>query len=127
MKTFKDLQKGDKIYYWDKGKLHAQDVHEVKCEEQVETYTDWFGHKKENKRTVLKLVAGKNGRTKVTLHWDADRSYAKFGRMPRFACIEAANNWLDERKYICERKVNKLERQLAKYKLILARYTDSEG
>lgn len=109
MKTFRELQPGDKIYYWDKGKLHEQIVHEAK----------------ERTREVLHLVAGKNRRTDVKLYYRANCSKLFFGGMPRFACLEAALCWINEQKDYYEYRVNRLERRVNSYRKHINKYNEA--
>lgn len=111
MKKFRDLQPGDKIYYWDKGKLHEQIVHESTIKN--ETYMNYWGE--EVTREVLHLVAGKNRRTDVKLY-RSNYSEMFFGNMRRFACLEAALCRINERKSHYEYRLNRLERRVNSYR-----------
>jgi len=122
MKTWRELKPGDKIYYWDKGKLHEQIVHVAELKVETQTYKDWNGKVTENKREIMHIEAGKNSRTKVDLKWYLDCSNAIFCYMPRFACLEAANHWVKMQRDHYQRKVNKLEKNIERYKKILNRY-----
>lgn len=126
MKTFRELQPGDKIYYWDKGKLHEQTVHEATIE--TETYvrnTYWGSHTKEDTRKVLHLVAGKNRRTDVKLHYRLNCSQLFFGSMRRFACLEAALCWINEQKSYCTYRLNRLERRVNSYRKHINKYNEA--
>jgi len=114
-KTFKDIKKGDKIYYWDKGKLHEQIVHEAKLETQTRTYTDWYGQSHEDKREIFHLVAGKNDRTIMELHYDMNDSTFIYNHLRRFACKEAALKWLTNRATEYRHKMSRLTKRLNRY------------
>jgi len=126
MKAFKDLQKGDKIYYWDKGKLHEQIVHEIEIKDEVSSYTDWSGKVTEQHREVVNIVAGKNNRTKLNLYWDAKQSIIRRGYMIRFSCIESANYWLEQQRNWYDRKIKYLENRIARMKKWYSAYSNPE-
>lgn len=122
MKTWKDLKPGDKIYYWDKGKLHEQIVHVAELKVETSTWKDWYGRITEQKRDVMHIEAGKNSRTKVDLSWSMNDSTSKFYGMNRFACLEAAQNWIEQQKNKYDRKLYNLNKQIVKYTKIRKHY-----
>lgn len=111
-KTFKELKPGDKIYYWDKGKMHEQIVHVCEPRIKDESFTNYFGKRIKNEVEELYIEAGKNHRTKYTLRYSSYDTHTIFGRMHRFASIECANDWLKSKRSACERNINKLEKRL---------------
>lgn len=123
MKTWRELKPGDKIYYWDKGKLHEQIVHVAELKVETSSYTDWNGNVTEKKRETLHIEAGKNSRTKMDIHCGIDDySMRRFRYMLRFASLESANYWIKYRKEHYQRKINKLEKDIERYKKILNNY-----
>lgn len=115
MKNFRDLKQGDKIYYWDKGKLHEQTVHEAKLETQTQTYVDWNGRIHGDKREVFYLIAGKNGRTTMKLYTDMNDNTIRYDDLRRFACKEAALEWLTNHTKECQYKISRLTKRLNRY------------
>lgn len=126
MKTFKDLKKGDSIYYWDKGKLHEQIVHNIEIKDEVSMYTDWSGNVTKNHREVVIIVAGKNSRTKLELYYEANESIINCNYLKRFSCIEAAQNWTNMQKNSIKYKINRLEKRLKSLKSICKSYNNLE-
>lgn len=124
MKAFRDLQKGDKIYYWDKGKLHEQIVHEIEIKDEVSSYTDWSGKVTEQHREVVNIVAGKNNRTKLNLYWDSKQSIIRRNYMIRFSCIESANYWLEQSRNHYDLKIKHLENRIARMKKCYSAYSN---
>jgi len=122
MKTFKDLKPGDKIYYWDKGKLHEQTVHEATIETETLTNTYWDGSTQTRTREVLHLIAGKNRRTNEKLYY-FNYTSLRFGCMQRFSCFEAAVEWMKRMQSHYVYKVQRLERRLNSYKNCVDKYT----
>lgn len=115
MKTFKDIKPGDKIYYWDKGKLHEQIVHEAKLETQIRTEIDWNDQIYEIRREMFHLVAGKNNRTKMELYYTKDKSTIIYDYLRRFSCKEAALEWLTDCKKDYKHKISRLTKRLNRY------------
>ena len=122
MKTFGELQKGDYIYYWDKGKLHKQLVHNVENTEQISEYTDWSGKKQINKRPYLKIEAGKG--TVLELFYENHSTEIRRNYMLRFSCLEAANRWIERQQGYYERKIERLNWQLERYTNLVQKYSN---
>ena len=122
MKTFGELQKGDYIYYWDKGKLHKQLVHNIENTEQISEYTDWFGKKQINKRPYLKIEAGKG--TKLELYYSNYETAIRTNYLIRFSCLEAANNWIEMQQMYYKRKIECLKWRLERYENLVQKYSN---
>ena len=121
MKTFGELQKGDYIYYWDKGKLHKQLVHNVENTEQISEYIDWSGNKAISKRPYIKIEAGKG--TVLELFYENHNTEIRRNYMLRFSCLEAANNWIERQQGYYECKIERLNWQLERYTNLAKNYS----
>jgi len=121
MKTFGELQKGDYIYYWDKGKLHTQLIHNIEVTEQVSEYIDWSGNKAISKRPYIKIEAGKG--TVLELFYENHSTEIRRNYMLRFSCLEAANNWIERQRGYYEHKIEQLNWQLERYTNLAKNYS----
>jgi len=121
MKTFGELQKGDYIYYWDKGKLHPQLIHNIEVTEQIREYSDWSGNKQIEKRPYIKIEAGKG--TVLKLYYESHESEIRRNYMLRFSCLEAANNWIERQQNHYTWKVEHLKQRLEWYENLVQNYS----
>lgn len=121
MKTFEDLKPGDKIYYWDHGKLHKQIVNKCEYVEREQSWTNWAGEVNINRYKELVIQAGK-GRT-YSLRWTGKDNTSNFGGMKRFADYEAAKNWISKQREYYERKVKNFQNHVEKYKKLVEYYS----
>lgn len=114
-KKFEELQKGDKMYYWDHGKIHVQYVHDAEIVDQTSTSTDWYGATSTVTRRVLNIKAGPDmNRLTSTYSWILLDNKFRYLSEPeyvisvrgtkRFSCIEAVEHWLKQRIAYTERK-----------------------
>lgn len=125
MKQFKDLQPGDKIYYWDKGQVHEQIVHQANWETETrERVSGYMSALITESWKVFHLIAGKNNRTDFKLRY-ADCSQLHFGWMPRFSCYEALEAWLKSNQSRISYQVKRLEKKLNRMKRSLSQYNDA--
>lgn len=121
MKTFKDLKPGDKVYYWDHGKLHEQIVNRCEIVEKEQSWTNWRGDVDIHRYNELVLQAGK-GQT-YSLRYGQNDSTCIFGGMKYFADYESVKKWLNERKEYCLYKVNKFQRKINRYQKLAEKYS----
>ena len=121
MKKFKDLKVGDKIYYWDHGKLHGQIVNKCEIVEREQSWTDWRGQVNIIKYTELVIQAGKG--KEYSLRSDQEYSTSNFGRMNRFVDYETAIYWMNRQKEYYQRKVNNLKNKIEKYQKLVEYYS----
>lgn len=94
MKTFAELKQGDKIYYWDHGKMHEQTVHSVKKTQKVDEWKDYFGRTIKNTYEMFVIEAGKGG--KIEFWFKPDNTIIRHRGMTRFSCLESAQAWLSK-------------------------------
>ena len=123
MKKFKDLKPGDKIYYWDKGKLHEQIVNKCEIVERENSWTNWKGEVTINKYQELVIQAGKS--REYSLRWNMENGMCSFGRMKRFADYEAAKYWINKQKEYYQLKINHLKNKVKKYERLVEYYSKS--
>lgn len=127
MKNWNQVKEGDTIYYWDKGKAHAQKVYEIIVEDKEwkTQIGDNEWHVATYKETTIK--AGANDRsyakhpTVINFrgYWFEKRNTINYNCMKRFSCIEALQKWLEDsyRKYDMKRqqlenKLNMVNKQI---------------
>lgn len=122
MKTFGELQNGDYIYYWDKGKLHQQLIHNIEVTEQVSEYIDWSGNKAISKRPYIKIEAGKG--TILELYYENHSTEVRRGYLLRFSCLEAANQWIERQQKYYTRKIECLKWRLERYENLVQKYSN---
>jgi len=122
MKTFADLKPGDKMYYYDHGKIREQIVYDVKIENEEYKYTNWYGNEHIEIRKWVVITAG-NGCIYKLRDWHAGSgSDTYFRYMKRFACIEAVNNFIDYRIHRDEYKIKQAQKQLNKYEKLIKKH-----
>lgn len=132
MKTWKDVKAGDTIYYWDKGRLHAQKVYEATVEEKEWKTPIGRNEWHVSEFTVRTIKAGANDRsysrhpTIMELReWYDNYSVVDYNCLKRFACKEAADAWMQSRYAELDRKRNKLEKKLAQINRLINGITES--
>ena len=124
MKKFKEVKKGDYIYYIDHCKLHKQLVTFAGEVEFTRTYKSWGSNKtvtEIEKQFIIKAGRG----TEITLgYWNKDSSDLMHYGIRRFASKEAVKDYVDRvisgRKY----KANKLEKLLNQIKNVAQKYSE---
>ena len=121
MKKFKELKPGDKIYYWDHGKLHEQIVNKCEIVEREQSWTNWAGEVNINRYKELVIQAGKG--KEYSLRYSQEYNTSNFGRMKRFADYESAKNWISSQKEHYKRKVNNFQNKVEKYKKLVEKYS----
>lgn len=126
MKTFKEIQPGDYIYYYDHGKIKSQLVHEVYETEEEYKWKDWSGQDNITIYKYLIIKAGKRNRTYKLRQYDMYCSDTYFNRMKRFACSEAANNFINYLLNTDERKIKEAKKKLEKYENLKKYHTSSK-
>jgi len=124
MKTWKDIKPGDKIYYYDHGKIHEQLVYEVEDKIDVRKYQGYGGTVTTHETPYRNIVAGKNRRTNLQIYneWNLKYSSCRFHGMPRFADKEKAKKFINERIDYCKEKINYFKRQEKKYTKMMNHY-----
>ena len=125
MKTFADLKEGDKIYYWDHGKLHEQIVYVVKKTEKVDEWKDWYGKIQKNVYDVWIIKAGQG--TTLEFWHTAERTIDRCGGMTRFSCIEAAQEWLNENAKRYYARAEKYKKRFEKAYACAVRYDNADN
>ncbi len=117
MKTFKDLKEGDVIYYYDHGRLHKQIIKSMQMVENIEMVESLFEKNGFEYAKVKRIIihAGK-GTVMNLAQYVYNESKINYANMPRFACKEAADEYMDYminyRKKRVEKFKKKYEREL---------------
>lgn len=133
MKAFFDLQVGDKIYYYDKFKIHEQIIHDISLDEKQEERRDfWSGDKIIRTNYVLTIKAGRNSiieiiytnkNPKDTYFMDDYKIYTiNSGGMPRFSNYEKALKYITHLKTVHENRAYKIRERLKKEEKIISKY-----
>lgn len=125
MKTFADLKEGDKIYYWDHGKMHEQIVYIVKKIEKVDEWKDWYGKIQKRVYDVWTIKAGQG--TTLEFWHTAERTVDRHGSMTRFSCIEAVQEWLSKNATRCYARAKKYKERFDKAYACAVRYDKAEN
>lgn len=124
MKTWKDLKEGDVIWYYDKYRMHPQQVTKVSIREVSKIYQGVDYKVIQKPKQYLDVYAGKN--TVLSFYvQNAEEFETRRGGMTRFSCKESANKFLDRLCAHRQLQIDKLETKLAKYKQWMAKYPDS--
>ena len=122
-KTWKDLQVGDTIYYYDHGRIHEQIIHDIKDYVDSREYKDWQGNTVKYENKYRDIIAGKNKRTNLRiweyyLNRDNDIIYG----MPRFSNKIVAENYIKNRINYCQRKIDYFDKKKEKYANMMKHY-----
>lgn len=123
MKTFAELKQGDKIYYWDHGKLHEQLVHSVKKTEKIDEWKDWYGKIQRKVYDIWVIEAGRG--SKFDFWHTADKTITRCGSMTRFSCLEAAREWLQDNMDDCNRRADKYKKRYEKEHACAEKYENA--
>ena len=140
MKAFFDLQIGDKIYYYDKFKIHEQIIHDITLDKKQEERIDfWSRDKIIRTNYVLTIKAGKNSVIKINYYNknpkefntdELNKVYGVYevmsGRMPRFSNYEKALKYITHLKTIHENRAYKIRERLKKEEKIISKYEINE-
>lgn len=120
MKTWKEIKKGDTIYYYDHGNVHEQKVTDVGTFSSIDTFE--YGNEK-TKAVSLKLgiKAGKNSEISLRQYW-FDKSIFKDKYFNRFTCKEALSEYLSYRVNRIKEKAKESKRMYEKYLSIEIQY-----
>ena len=124
MKTFTELKEGDYIYYIDHCKLRKQLVTYAQENEIVNEYKDWAGtyHKTIYKKFIIK--AGRRTEISGSTNWLNCTDFNHYGTH-RFACIEAANEYIKNMIEWRKKRYEKFTKKAASEKQILDRYYEN--
>lgn len=143
MKAFFDLQVGDKIYYYDKFKIHEQIIHDISLvKKQEERRGFWSGEKIVRTNYLLTIKAGKNSIIEIVYYTDKNPKDANFkdnykndyliytvhsGGMPRFSNYEKALEYITHLKAVHENRAYKIRERLNKEEKIISKYEINEN
>ena len=140
MKAFFELQVGDKIYYYDKFKIHEQIIHDISLDKKQEERIDfWSGDKIIRTNYVLTIKAGKNSIIEIIYSNknpkecntdDLNKIYGVYevmsGGMPRFSNYEKALKYITHLKTVHENRAYKIRERLKKEEKIINKYEINE-
>lgn len=140
MKAFFELQVGDKIYYYDKFKIHEQIIHDISLDKKQEERIDfWSGDKIIRTNYVLTIKAGKNSIIEIIYSNknpnelninELNKIYGVYeimwGGMPRFSNYEKALKYITHLKTVHENRAYKIRERLKKEEKIISKYEINE-
>lgn len=121
MKKFTELKEGDYIYYIDHCKLHKQLVTYAQGNEIVDEYKDWYGTHHITKWKEFIIKAGRGTEISGNINWLNCSDFTYHG-IHRFACIEAANEYIKNMIEWRKKRYEKFTKKAMAEKQILDRY-----
>ena len=96
MKKFKDLKEGDIIYYYDHCKLHKQIIKSIQVIEKIEMVESLFEKNGFEYQKIKRLIIKAGKGTVMNLpQYVYNESKINYANMPRFACKEVADEYMD--------------------------------
>ena len=136
MKAFFDLQVGDKIYYYDKFKIHEQIIHDITLNKKQEERIDfWSKDKIIRTNYVLTIKAGKNSvieisycnknPTELNIN-ELNETYGVYEimwrGMHRFSNFETALKYISKLRTIHMQKAYKFYKRWEKEENLISKY-----
>lgn len=96
MKKFKDLKEGDIIYYYDHCRLHKQIIKSIQVIEKIEMVESLFEKNGFEYQKIKRLIIKAGKGTVMNLpQYVFQESKINYNNMVRFACKEAADEYMD--------------------------------
>ena len=96
MKKFKDLKEGDIIYYYDHCRLHKQIIKSIQVIEKIEMIESLFEKNGFEYQKIKRLIIKAGKGTVMNLpQYVFQESKINYNNMVRFACKEAADEYMD--------------------------------
>ena len=96
MKKFKDLKEGDIIYYYDHCRLHKQIIKSIQVIEKIEMVESLFEKNGFEYAKVKRMIIHAGKGTVMNLpQYVFQESKINYNNMVRFACKEAADEYMD--------------------------------
>lgn len=96
MKKFKDLKEGDIIYYYDHCRLHKQIIKSIQVIEKIEMIESLFEKNGFEYQKIKRLIIKAGKGTVMNLpQYVFEESKINYNNMVRFACKEAADEYMD--------------------------------
>ena len=96
MKKFKDLKEGDVIYYYDHSRLHKQIIKSIQVIEKIEMVESLFEKNGFEYAKVKRMIIHAGKGTVMNLpQYVFQESKINYNNMVRFACKEAADEYMD--------------------------------
>ena len=96
MKKFKDLKEGDIIYYYDHCRLHKQIIKSIQVIEKIEMVESLFEKNGFEYQKIKRLIIKAGKGTVMNLpQYVFEESKINYNNMVRFACKEAADEYMD--------------------------------
>lgn len=122
MKTFKELQPGDIIYYYDHCKMKPRKVLDCKVETEERKRQTWNGYEVIiDKKLVLTFERGP--KIKIWINRNEGNITEACGNCSMiYSCKEAAINELNRLYVIKKRKVERMKKKVEAYTNIMNRY-----
>ncbi len=114
MKTWKDIEAGDSIYYYDHGKIHEQKVHSAEFIQQTHEYNFSSGVKSSWLEEYILIKAGRGSSIKI-FKFEIDDLRYKDRYFNRFNTKEEEIRYIYERKNYLENKVKIYKKQYEKW------------
>lgn len=130
MKTFSDLKEGDSVYYWDKGKIHAQKIRKIITQEKSK-YNNWDNKIDTEKRTKIYLYRSAGPIEIVSYNgeiydYGCDYQVHKVWHgITKYSCLEALKKWLKQRKDYVEGKALKYYLRYEKLSKMAEKYENA--
>lgn len=122
-KTFFNLTKDDSVYYWDKGKIHAQKISHIEdIEEMCEG--DTFQTRKiylKNRAVSCPIEVMRYPRC----WYDEWSDYRIWHGTFKYSCIEALQKWLEMRTKWCERRLKKYQERCEQLSGLIEKYDNA--
>ena len=96
MKKFKDLKEGDIIYYYDHCRLHKQIIKSIQVIEKIEMIESLFEKNGFEYQKIKRLIIKAGKGTVMNLpQYVFQESKINYNNMVRFACKEAADEYME--------------------------------
>jgi len=122
MKTFKDLNTGDIIYYYDHCKMKPLEVVTCKMEETEKRVDTWRGYEvRKDKNLIITTKTGQPIKIYCSYH-DGNITNAYGNCSKIFSCKEAAEKELNRLKNYRKFKINEAQKRVDKYTAIMKKY-----
>lgn len=122
MKTFKELQPGDIIYYYDHCKMKPRKVLDCKVETEERKRQTYNGYEVIiDKKLILTFERGP--KISIFISYNEGNITKSWGNSSKiFSCKEAAENELKRLRKECQYKLDYATEQLKKYSNMITKY-----
>ena len=123
MKKFKDLKEGDIIYYYDHCRLHKQIIKSIQVIEKIEMVESLFEKNGFEYQKIKRLIIKAGKGTVMNLpQYVFQESKINYNNMVRFACKEAADEYMDHIINYRKKRVEKFKKFYEKELKIFNKY-----